>query len=86
MNGYYAQSQEITESAKGPQVEVLKYALQMHGFDYGTLMARNQLVRLVIGPLLDSVEHALKLDHVVGSETKYTLKLIIESERDIEMQ
>lgn len=50
--------------------EVLKYALQMHGINFGVMQQRNQFVR----------------DHVVDSETKYTVKLIIESEREIEVQ
>jgi hypothetical protein len=58
----------------------------MHGIDYRNLVARNQFVKHVINPLMDSVDKALKLDHVVGSETRYKVSLLIESERDVEMQ
>jgi hypothetical protein len=58
----------------------------MHGIDYGNLIARNQFVKLVVNPLMDSVDKALKLDHVIGSSTRYKVSLLIESERDVEMQ
>ena len=75
---------ERTEGGK--RIEVLKYALQMHDIDYGHLMARNQFVKRVINPLMDATEKAIKLDHVVGSETRYKVSLLIESEREVEMQ
>lgn len=75
-------------SKPAPKIEVLKYALQMQGIDFGNLVARNSFVRLVVNPLMDSVLPKLKADHAVNSETRYTVKMIIESEseREIEIQ
>jgi hypothetical protein len=75
---------ERTENGK--RIEVLKYSLRMSDIDYGHLIQRNQFVKLVINPLMDATEKALKLDHIPGSETRYTLSLLIESEREVEMQ
>ena len=76
----------VTLDESGPKTEVLKYALQMHGMDFGVMNARNQFVGKVINPLMDSVMDKLKQDHVTNSGTVYTVKLIIESERQVEIQ
>ena len=81
----HAQAEARTEKDSKP-VEILKYALQVHGIDYANVIARNQFVKHVINPMMDSVDKSLRLDHVVGSETRYTVKMIIESEREIEIQ
>ena len=86
MTDHHAQSYAQGHDDMEKPVEILKYALQCHGADYGAITARNQFVKLIINPLMDSVMESLKLDHVIGSETRYTVKLIIESERAIEMQ
>lgn len=74
----------MTDRVNGTHTEVKKYAMSCEGFDFGILTARNQLVQRVINPLLDTVELELKHDHIVGSETRYTLKILIESERPLE--
>lgn len=68
----------------GPQTEKLNYAVECKDIDFGLLAARNQLISKVVNPLIDMVMARLKPDHVVDSETKYKVSIVISSERDID--
>ena len=65
-------------------IDKKSYAAQAGPIDFGTLTARNQLVRLAIGPLLDALVPQAKHDHRVDSETRYTIKLLLIAETDID--
>jgi len=69
---------------QGPEVDKKNYAVECVGLDYGTITARNQLVKLVINPLMDMIDAYLKPDHVVDSKTKYKVALVITSTREID--
>ena len=58
------------------------YAFEVKGFDFGMLNARNQLIAKVINPALDTLLLEPIHDHIVGSETKYSLTLYLKSEHE----
>jgi hypothetical protein len=66
------------------KVDKKSYAAQAGPITFGTLTARNQLVRQAINPLLDALVPQAKHDHVVDSETRYTVKILLIAERDID--
>jgi hypothetical protein len=74
----------MTEQFIGPQIETLNYGVSCIDLDYGTMSARNQLIKNAIHPLLDMIDAYLKPDHVVDSKTKYKLAIVVTSTREID--
>ncbi len=66
-------------------VDVKKSGVDCGSFDFGTLTARNQLISKILNPALDMLVSQAKAEHVVGSETKYTLKLFMVSETEMDV-
>jgi hypothetical protein len=66
------------------QIDKKSYAASAGPVDFGTLTARNQLVRMAVGPILDALIPQVKHDHRVGAETRYTVKVLIVAETDID--
>lgn len=62
-------------------VERKAYAIEVKEFDFGLLNARNQLISKVINPALDTLLLEPVHDHIVGSETTYSLTIYLKSER-----
>lgn len=60
------------------------YAASAGPIDFGTLTARNQLVRMAINPILDALVPQAKYDHRVGAETRFTVKILIVAEDDLD--
>ena len=65
-------------------LESKAYAIVVTGFDYGLLNARNQLIKNLINPALDTLLVEPVHDHITGSETVYTMTIHLKSERDSE--
>jgi hypothetical protein len=61
-------------------LESKAYAIVVHGFDFGLLNARNQLILNVINPALDTLLVEPIWDHIKGSETSYSLTLHLKAE------
>lgn len=66
------------------KIDKKSYAAQAGPIDFGTLTARNQIVRMAIGPILDALVPQAKHDHRVGAETRYTVKILLIAETDID--
>ena len=66
--------------------EKLNYGVECKDIDFGLLTARNQLIKRVISPLLDMIDPQVKADHVIDSETVYTVSVIVTSTREISVQ
>lgn len=75
---------QIEADPAGPAVETLNYGVSCKGVDFGMLTARNQLISKVINPLLDQILVPLKQDHVIDSETKYVVNVVVTATRDID--
>ena len=65
-------------------IDKKSYAAQAGPITFGVLTARNQIVRDAVNPILDALVAQAKHDHVVDSQTRYTVKILIVSERDID--
>lgn len=63
--------------------ESKKYGVKCDGLDFGLLNARNQLIRQAINPALDTLLATPIFEHVVDSETRYSLQILLVSEREI---
>ena len=63
-------------------MEPKRYAIEVNGFDFGLLNARNQLISKLINPALDTLLAEPIHDHIVGSETRYSLTLFLKAESD----
>jgi hypothetical protein len=73
----------VTE-IQGPEVDKKNYAVECVELDYGTITARNQLIKNVINPLMDIIDAYLKPDHIIDSKTKYKVALVVTSTREID--
>lgn len=62
------------------------YGVEAKGFDFGTLNARNQLITKIINPALDTLLAEPVFDHKIGSRTRYTLKILLLSEIEEDLQ
>jgi uncharacterized lipoprotein YajG len=71
-----------------PEVEKLNYAVQAVRIDFGTLNARNQLIKTTVNPLLDMIMDPLKQDRALrggtDSKQRYTVSIVVTAERDID--
>jgi hypothetical protein len=81
--GDHGSTQDVPSIA-GPQIEKLNYGVSCVELDYGTITARNQLIKNVINPLMDMIDAYLKPDHIVDSKTKYKVALVVTSTREID--
>lgn len=61
-------------------LETKSYAVSINEFDFGLLSARNQLMVKVIAPALDMLLTEPIWDHIKGSETRYSLSLLLKAE------
>jgi uncharacterized lipoprotein YajG len=72
----------------GPKTEKLNYAVECKDIDFGLLNARNQLISKVVNPLIDMIMASLKKDRALrqstDSETKYTVSVVVTSNRELE--
>jgi hypothetical protein len=73
----------VTE-VQGPEVERKNYGVECTDLDFGSITARNQLIKNVINPLMDMIDAYLKPDHIVDSKTKYKVALVVTSTREID--
>ena len=60
--------------------EPKRYAIEVKGFDFGLLNARNQLISKVINPALDTLLIEPVHDHIIDSETVYSLTIYLKAE------
>lgn len=58
------------------------YAIEVQDFDFGLLNARNQLISKIINPALDTLLVEPVHDHIIGSETRYSLTLYLKAHSD----
>lgn len=65
-------------------VKTDKWAIDGPTFDFGTLLARNQLIKNVINPTLDSLFVDPIAYHVTDSRTRYTMKILLVAERHVD--
>ena len=63
-----------------------KYGVQCDSIDFGTLNARNQLITKAINPALDTLLAAPIYDHKIDSGTRYTIKILLISEYEEDLQ
>ncbi len=77
---------EVVSGAEGPQVERLNYGLSCKGVNYRTLKARNQLVKTVVGPLLDMIVLAVDRDggERQGCNQRFTVNVVVTAECDVD--
>ena len=73
----------MDNSADPESYETQNWLVTATTFDYGLLTARNQLVKNVIGPMLDQLMPSVKSEHVIDSGEKYTLKIFLERVREV---
>lgn len=66
------------------KIDKKSYAAQAGPIDFGAITARNQLVRQAINPILDAIVPQAKHDHRVGAQTRYTVKILLIAETDID--
>jgi hypothetical protein len=60
--------------------EPKRYAIEVSGFDFGMLNARNQLISKVINPALDTLLVEPIHDHIIDSETRYSMTIYLKVE------
>lgn len=53
------------------------------GIDFALLTSRNQLITRAINPMLDMLVNPTKQSHIVDSNTRYSIQIILKSERDL---
>lgn len=56
------------------------YAIEVKGFDFGLLTARNQLITKLVNPALDTLLVEPVWDHIKGSETQYSMTIYLKAE------
>ena len=74
-------NETLPESSK---IDTKAYAIEVQNFDFGLLNARNQLILKLVNPALDTLLAEPIFDHVVGSETSYSLTIYLKSKRYID--
>lgn len=62
--------------------ETKKYAIEVKGFDFGVLSARNQLISRLINPALDTLLVEPFHDHEIDSQTLYSLTIFLKAESE----
>ena len=73
---------EALQAVNG-NIKTDKWAIDGQTFDFGTLLARNQLIKNVINPILDDLFVDPIAYHVTDSRTRYRLKILLVSEREL---
>jgi hypothetical protein len=66
--------------------ETQNWLVTASNFDYGVLTGRNQLIKHVIGPMIDEMMPSIKSEHIVDSGERYTIKIFLERVRDVSVQ